>query len=303
MVTDIHKSGTAGAALLQVLNDVPPPKGPPEAPAGWMVGPPDFVGVGAMKSGTTWWWAMLAGHPEISPRPNPSAAGAPHSAKEANRRLYRAKEIHFFDHYGRMAQIDPVEYHRYFPRPAGCITGEWTPRYMYDFWTPPMLHAAAPGARLLVMLRDPLQRFVSGLAHHQKFGSTLTGPVMEHQFHRGFYWQQLRNLLNYFERDRILVLQYERCVREPAREAARTFEFLGLDPERWTAPADFTAHVGLTYAKPLVDQATLRAVWQATEPDVRRLLADFPEIDPTLWPSLDHHSLDHHSLDRPRGSA
>ena len=35
---------------------------------------------------------------------------------------------------------------------------------MWDFWTPPMLRVAAPEARLLVLLRDPLDRFVSGLA-------------------------------------------------------------------------------------------------------------------------------------------
>jgi hypothetical protein len=29
----------------------------------WVVGPPDFVGVGTQRSGTTWWWQLLCDHP------------------------------------------------------------------------------------------------------------------------------------------------------------------------------------------------------------------------------------------------
>ncbi|MER6127759.1 sulfotransferase [Streptomyces sp. NPDC001795] len=285
-MTETQGDRQAVVPRLPVLNDVVPPREPPEVPSGWEVRPPDFVGVGAMKSGTTWWWSILTSHPDIASPRDCSSDSAPASAGETNKRLYRAKEIHFFDHYGRVEEIDPVSYHRYFPRPEGCIAGEWTPRYMYDFWTPPMLRAAAPSARLLVMLRDPLERFVSALGHHLKFGGALTGPVMEHQFHRGFYWQQLRNLLYHFERDQLLVLQYEQCVKDPLREAARTFTFLGVDPDRWRPPSEYTRRVGLVCPKPMVDRATLHAVRQATEPDVTRLLQDFPEIDGALWPSV-----------------
>jgi hypothetical protein len=42
---------------------MPPP--PPEIPPGWYLAPPDFVGVGTMKSGTTWWWSVLKSHPDV----------------------------------------------------------------------------------------------------------------------------------------------------------------------------------------------------------------------------------------------
>jgi len=41
----------------------PPLPAPP--PPGMRVGPPDFVGIGVAKSGTTWWFSLLMGHPEI----------------------------------------------------------------------------------------------------------------------------------------------------------------------------------------------------------------------------------------------
>lgn len=286
MVTQTHEGSPAVVPWLPVLNPVSPPRQPPLTPTGWQVGPPDFVGVGAMKSGTTWWWSILTSHPDIASRRADASENAPANAGAENLSLYGAKEIHFFDHYGRVEQIDPASYHRYFPRPEGCLVGEWTPRYMYDFWTPPMLRTAAPSAKLLVLLRDPLERFVSGLGHHAKFGAELTGPVMEHQFHRGFYWQQIQNLLNYFERDQILVLQYEQCMRDTLREATRTFAFLGVDPHRWEPAGDYTQRVGMVSAKPTVDQATLRAVRRAIEPDITRLLREFPDIDATLWPSM-----------------
>jgi hypothetical protein len=37
----------------------------PAIPDGATIGPPDFIGVGVHKAGTTWWWALLVGHPEI----------------------------------------------------------------------------------------------------------------------------------------------------------------------------------------------------------------------------------------------
>ena len=58
-------------------------------------------------------------------------------------------------------------YHPYFPRRPGIVTGEWTPRYMMDPWTPPRMRAAAPEAKpSWSLLRDPMARLVSSLRHN-----------------------------------------------------------------------------------------------------------------------------------------
>jgi hypothetical protein len=272
---------------LSLLDDVPPPIQPPPVPEGWRLGPPDFVGVGTMKSGTSWWWSVVTSHPAIvSSRSAQAAATHPgDSARSERRRLYAAKEIHFFDHFGQVEEIDPEDYHRYFPRPAGLLAGEWTPRYMYDFWVPPMLRAVAPRAKLLVMLRDPLNRLVSALSHH-RLAAHSHAAVMEHQFHRGLYWQQLRMLTDHFERDQMLVLQYEQCVADPAGQARRTFEFLGVDPGRWRPDRDLTEQVGASFDKPSLNEATRETLCRALASDLARLLRDYPGIDATLWPSV-----------------
>lgn len=87
----------------------------PECPPGWTTAPPDFVGIGAQQCGTTWWFSgALLAHPLVAVPPG------------------RRKELHFFDRYW----TEDVEgdfatrYARFFPRPEGSISGEWTPSYM-----------------------------------------------------------------------------------------------------------------------------------------------------------------------------
>ncbi len=47
---------------------------------------------------------------------------------------------------------------------------------------------------------------------------------------RSLYSRQLETLLDQFDRSQVLVLQFERCVQDPAAELRRTYEFLGADP-------------------------------------------------------------------------
>jgi hypothetical protein len=179
-------------------------------------GPPDFVGVGAQRSGTTWWYRLLLDHPRIE---LPLAR--------------ESKEFHFFDKYCTrpMGDEEVARYHRWFERRRRTLCGEWTPRYMYDAWTPPLLRRAAPEARLLVLLRDPIERYRSGVAHHVTRTPWRRPAVMaQDSAGRGMYATQLRRLYEHFPREQVLVLQYERCRAQPLEQYDRTLRFLGLEP-------------------------------------------------------------------------
>jgi hypothetical protein len=248
-----------------LVNPVPPPDIPP----GWVTGPPDVVGVGAMRSGTTWWWLLLSEHERFA------------------KLGIRHKEFHFFDHYLHAATIDPAAYHRYFPRPAGLLAGEWTPRYMFDYWTPHMLRRAAPEAKLLVLLRDPIQRFLSALAFTEGRGYPTTHVMLHQQYSRSLYGQQLRNLLSVFPPEQVLVLQYEQCAADPVTQMHRTLEFLDLDPAGWNPR--FPLHVRINdskVAKPDLDPATRESLRTAFRADILSLFDLFPALDPNLWPTL-----------------
>lgn len=249
----------------------PGPGAPPGTPRGWVTGPPDFVGIGAQKAGTSWWSALIHEHPDV------------------HRIASQPKELHFFDGYWERAftATDAELYARYFPRPAGGRTGEWTPGYMIDFWAPALIHRAAPEARILVLLRDPVERYRSSMAHTEELSrSPLDRLGAMGAFQRGLYSQQLRRVFRALPRDQVLILQYERCRADPAAELARTFDFLGLRP--FSPPASaFERPVNPTTGHKLELSADLRATLAAAyAPDLAELAALAPEIDLALWPTV-----------------
>jgi hypothetical protein len=243
----------------------PPP--PPSCPVGWRTGPPDFVGIGAQRCGTTRWFDLIVAHPDVIAPPG------------------IRKELHFFDRF-HAGGFTPA----YFPRHGGTLTGEWTPLYLAAFWTPAMLAAAAPRARLLVLMRDPVERYISALQHHHRAAefnrSPLNATAPLEAFMRGLYGAQLTRLLAHYDRSQMLVQQYERCTRDPLAELRRTYEFLDLS-EVGPVP-DFDAHPNRQPEKLHLHPDARQALVEAYTEDVTSLIDRFPEIDVSLWPNFAH---------------
>jgi len=223
-----------------------------------------------MRSGTSWWWTLIAAHPEVA---------VPD---------IKHKELHFFDRYAGIETIDPASYHRHFPRPPGHTAGEWTPRYMFDYWTPALLRQVAPAAKLLVLLRDPLERFRSALTFAESRNVGVTEFMLHQHFSRSLYGRQLLGLLRQFPAAQILVLQYEQCVADPIAQIRRTLEFIGLDPAAWQASEAASRRVNSSggTSHPKLDAATRQVLMPAFQDDMRPLFDRFPSLDPGLWPSM-----------------
>ena len=234
-------------------------------------GPPDFVGVGTQRSGTTWWFETLLDHPQIR---------GPRSGR---------KEQHFFDQFATR-ELTPeriARYHKQFPRDPGQIAGEWTPRYMHDFWVPPLIRRAAPDARLLIMFRDPIERYRSGVPHR---ASRSVDPKMEavcaDAAERGRYATQLKRVLAVHDRERILILQYERCVADPAAEYRRTLAFLGVDPDHRNESFDTARGTTQAASKHELWPDLMDGLRATLEPEVAELATLAPELDIGLWPNF-----------------
>lgn len=201
---------------------------------------PDFVIIGAQRCGTTSLYAYLAGHPRVAP------------AEE--------KELHFFDlnwdrgvgwYRDRFASARRRRLRR---RP---LTGEASPYYVFHPHAPARMAEVLPEARLIVMLRDPVDRAFS----HYKLGrgqgwedlsfeeaidrepERLAGELermLEDQTYRSFahqhysylargrYVEHLRAWVERFP-ERLLVLRSEDLYRDPGTEMARVLAFLGLE--------------------------------------------------------------------------
>lgn len=194
------------------------------------------------------------------------------------------KEVHFFDRFFTTDFFDEhvEEYHRFFPRASSCVSGEWTPCYMYFPWIPALLARAAPQTKIVMLLRDPVERYRSGLTYHLNGNAPVHGLVATDAISRGFYFDQISRLLQHFPQERLLVLQYEQCVRSSQQELRRTYRFLGLDPD--FVPPKLTRVVYATRGEkaPLTDQfrGQLATLYQE---DTMRLFEAFPELDRGLW--------------------
>jgi hypothetical protein len=240
---------------------------PPALLPGEVAGAPDFVGIGVQKAGTTWWHGLVAAHPQVSARTD----------------LH--KERHFFDRFALHAfgPADVAGYHGWFPRQPGTLAGEWTPDYVHMPWVPVLMSQAAPKARLLVLLRDPVERLRSGLAHHRAQRGKVTAEVWADAVDRGFYDSQLRRWDSVFAADRVLVLQYERCMADPAGELARTYRFLGLDP---FVPEGLIHRVSASKDRAPLPEDVRRRLVDLYAADVTALAKNYPDLEVDRWPNF-----------------
>ncbi|MEQ4203866.1 sulfotransferase domain-containing protein [Actinopolymorpha sp. B9G3] len=204
---------------------------------------PDFIIIGAQRCGTTYLYDLLRRHPYFKPA--------------------ERKELHFFDRDANYAK-GLSWYMSQFPQPdirngQKEITGEATPYYLCHGLAPQRAARMVPGAKLVVMLRNPIDRAYSGHMHHSRRGEESlsfddaiaaerqgepnpldTGQavaddargrrVRRHHFHlaRGIYVHQLREWQKYFSSDQILVIRSEDFFANPGVVARDVQRFVGL---------------------------------------------------------------------------
>lgn len=247
-------------------------------PEGWQAGPPDFVAIGCGRAGSSWWWSLLQQHPAIV------------------RSRIGGKELHFFQHFGWDGP-DPASialYREAFATPPGAICGDGSFNYLTHPMAVDHLWQAAPDTKLIAIVRNPVDRFISvydrflrirlewlGLrderAHVQRMYSLWCEAVTHCRLADGIRAVQRR-----WDPSRVLVLQYEQCRRDPLPQLARTFEFLGVDAS--FAPADVARPVNRedhVVAEP--DAAGRARIAELFADDVEQTVRLWPQIDPSLW--------------------
>jgi hypothetical protein len=240
---------------------------PPRVNPGEITAAPDFVGIGTQKAGTTWWYEAISSHPHVYSRPDIH------------------KERHYFDRYAMLpfGPDDSKRYRDWFPRPHRMMSGEWTPDYLGMPWVPPLVSLAAPQAKLLVLMRDPVERISSGLAHARRDRGHVTLADQKDAVARGFYHEPLCWWLRHFPVEQILVLQFERCLQDPVGQISRTYEFLGLES---FVPQTLVEKINPSSDVPKMEEDTRKRLTQLYLPDVLALCKSFPEIDLCLWPNF-----------------
>lgn len=131
--------------------------------------------------------------------------------------------------------------------PAGFVTGEASPDYLMEVATPQTASRLVPDARLIAILRHPVDRAYSQFLHERHLGKEPCAsfeqaweagdariaqgwrPVYAYR-QRGFYGAQLTRWLEHFPREQLLILFYEDWRTRPADVLAQVWRHLGLEP-------------------------------------------------------------------------
>lgn len=204
---------------------------------------PDFLIIGAPKAGSTALHAALAQHPHLflsdpkEPKyflcddapPDPAHQRGPGDAHSAQEWVWRR-----------------AAYERLFdPDTQGRLRGESTPFYLWDTAAHARMRRVVPEARLIAVIRDPVDRAYSNWAHLWCDGlEDVPDPIaacrLESEriaagyapFWRylelGRYGEQLTRLLQVYPREQVYVLRYRRLLDEPAVALDEIARFLGV---------------------------------------------------------------------------
>ena len=217
---------------------------------------PDFLIIGASKSGTTSLWNYIVQHPNVIPN-------------------YKGKkEIQFFDqkankNFPQGSKKSLRWYKAHFPtrddifkkrkelNSRNILVGEATPGYLFHPLAPPQIKDLMPNVKLIVLLRNPIQRAFSHYQHefrsnqenlsfaeavkaepsrisgsYEKILSKKDFFCPEYYYHsyleRGKYYDQLMRWYNYFPKDKFLIIKSEEFFEHPETIYKNVLKFLDL---------------------------------------------------------------------------
>jgi hypothetical protein len=204
---------------------------------------PDFVLIGAPKAGTTALHVALARHPDLflsrvkepkfflTDEVQPLARGGPGDARTIRAQVWRRSD-----------------YEALFANAAlGAMKGESTTLYLRDRAAHRRIRAAIPHAKLIAILRDPVERAHSNWTHLRSAGleperDFLTACFLEgkrkadgwapfwYYLEQGRYGEHLEHLFSVFPSEQVLVLRYRDYRDRPVETVDTVCRFLGVAP-------------------------------------------------------------------------
>ncbi|USR90292.1 tetratricopeptide repeat protein [Phormidium yuhuli AB48] len=187
----------------------------------------DFIILGAQKAGTSSLYAYMAHHPDIVPA----------LRKEVefwSWKFYRGLDWYF----AHFPQI---------PEGSHLQTGEACPGYLDFYETAERLREALPNIKLIILLRNPVDRAISHYHHWVRRNQESLGleEAIEAKFHeieekgrvwrihsnyiaRGVYVEFIKHWFSIFPREQFLILKSEDFYENPGQSLDKVYEFIGL---------------------------------------------------------------------------
>lgn len=218
-----------------------------------------FIGIGAQKCASTWLYDILADHPEAA--------------------LSETKELNFFSYHYEQGY---AWYEQQCPdQPGAKAIGEISCSYFNEASVPGRARLYSPDLRILLTLRDPVERALSQHRHQIRVGA-VAGPDYSFEkalkdnpsyIDQGRYAMHLSRWLTCFPENQVHVVLMEDIKNNPEETARRVYEFLGISPTHRSAalhqksnPSYAVRHRGLDSTiktlRGMAKRAGLAPVWQ-----------------------------------------
>ncbi|MEP1871782.1 MAG: sulfotransferase domain-containing protein [Paraglaciecola sp.] len=173
----------------------------------------DFIGIGSGKCGSTWVYENIVQHPEVF-------SGNP-------------KEIHYFSD---LYESQNFEWYRsLFSGAEDKLKGEFSISYMYHPDAAQRIYERFPDAKIIAMVRDPVERTYSDFQHFIRKGDVPKDyPFAEFikdtdKLKFGYYTAYLEPFYQLFPKENILVLVLEEMQHDLAGCYREIFEFIGVE--------------------------------------------------------------------------
>jgi hypothetical protein len=203
---------------------------------------PNFLIIGAAKSGTTALHQYLAQHPQIYMSP----------VKETKFFVFEDRDVNYQGpgdlQANRFVITALADYQAQFLQVKDEIAiGESSPLYLYHPIAPQRIHHYIPEVKLVAILRNPVDRAYSSFLHLVSegresvldFGQALEAEeariannwaLLWHYHNGGLYYRQLERYFNQFDSGKIRLYLYEDLCNQPIALLQDIFDFLEVDP-------------------------------------------------------------------------
>jgi len=184
----------------------------------------DFIGIGTSKAGTTWVSEMLDAHPEICMS----------EPKEVN--FFNEQDNYYTNIHNPNYDKDFSWYKKHFLHwRTGQIIGEFTPKYLPDMKAPLRIKNAFPDVKLIVCLRNPVERAFSQYNFIKYFKKKEIRSFEEvirkepQYIEKGLYCKHLNRYFQYFNKHQFHIIWFEDIKNHPDEVLKSLFRFLGTD--------------------------------------------------------------------------
>jgi hypothetical protein len=183
-----------------------------------------FLGVGPQRAGTSWLHANLEHHPELLlPRPP-------------------IKETFFFDRYHDRGGAWYLKHFDVAKRPDALL-GEFGPSYFDDPAVVERVQDASPRCRIVVSVRDPVERAFSSFVHHLSRGRVANDfdaatRALPRILEAGHYAAHVPRWQRAFGAERVHFVVLDDVRSDPRRVLVELCRFLAVPPVDPVAPEE-----------------------------------------------------------------